>query len=281
MLLVLKHLEPMLAALRQHAVTAWKSGLRGRTFHAVFVFALLLLTAAWLAAAFSARQPQAVALDVGLSGIRISMTFLALIWVQELVGREIERRTVFLVLAYPMPRAAYILGRYLGILLLAAAAILLLGVILLAVIQISAWGYQYPHALKLGWPYWATIVGFFVDIAVVSAFTLAVATVSSSAIFPLIAGAGFSLACRMLGPVLDYLSRGAEGDKELVRHFDPLVSTIRWLIPDLDRLDLRLWPMFGTSPVPDAFLVSVAMASCYAALMLLLAVHAFNRRQFV
>ena len=65
---------------------------------------------------------------MGLSGIRISMTF-SLIWVQELVGREIERRTVFLVLAYPMPRAAYILGRYLGILLLAAAAILLLGVI--------------------------------------------------------------------------------------------------------------------------------------------------------
>lgn len=264
-----------------HAQTAWKSGLRGRSFHAVFLFALLLLAAAWLAAAFSARQPQAVALDVGLSGIRISLTFLVLVWVQELVGKELERRTVFFVLAYPAPRASYLLGRYLGILLLAATATVLLGSILQGVIQVSAWGYQYPNDLHLGWPYWATVGGFFVDVAVVTAFTFAIASVATSSILPLAAGAGFAIACRMLGPVMDYLAQGADGDENLTRRFDPLVRGIRWFIPDLDRLDLRLWPLFGAAPDMAAVVPALVMAICYIVLLLWVAVGAFNRRQFV
>jgi hypothetical protein len=47
---------------------------------------------AYLSASFSPRQPQTVALDVGLSGLRFSLVLFALFWVQELVGREIESR---------------------------------------------------------------------------------------------------------------------------------------------------------------------------------------------
>ncbi|ANQ86513.1 hypothetical protein dqs_3492 [Azoarcus olearius] len=264
-----------------HALTAWKSGLRGRSFHAVFVFALLLLAAAWLAAAFSARQPQSVALDVGLSGVRLSLTFLVLVWVQELVGKELERRTVFFVLAYPIPRATYLLGRYLGILMLAAAATLVLGLSLLAVVGLSAWGYGYPHELQLGWPYWATLLGYLVDVAVVAAFTLAVASVATSSVLPLAVGACFAIAGRMLGPVLDYLGRGADGDVELTSRFGPLVGAIRWLLPDLDRLDWRLWPLYGAAPADAVVFPAALMAVCYCALLLVAATLAFNRRQFV
>ena len=50
---------------------------------------------AYLAAEFSGRQPGTVALDVGLSAIRIIGLLLVLFWCQEMVGKEIERRTVF------------------------------------------------------------------------------------------------------------------------------------------------------------------------------------------
>lgn len=240
-----------------------------------------MLIAAWLAAAFSARQPQAVALDVGLSGIRISLTFMVLVWVQELVTKELERRTVFFVLSYPMPRSSYLLGRYAGILLLTAAATLILGLILRAVIEVASWGYEYPNELNLGVPYWATLFGIFLDIAVVGAFALAVATVSTSSVLPLASGVGFAIAGRMLGPVLDYLAMGAEGDTELVQRFNPLVRVVRWLLPDLDRLDVRLWPLFGAVPDMAMVLPALVMAFSYIGILLTLAVVAFNRRQFV
>lgn len=267
--------------LRLNALAALKSGLRGRTFHAVFFFSLLLLVITWLSAAFSARQPQAVALDVGLSGVRFSLTFLVLVWVQELVGREIERRTVFVVLAYPLPRSSYVMGRYLGILGLLFLAAIILGLMLRLVVAVSSWGYQYPHGLLLGWPYWITILGYVVDAAVVAALTLLVATVATSSILPLAVGAAFAVACRMLGPVFDYLSQGASGDVKLVERFGGMVASLRWVLPDLDRLDWRLWPLYGVVPDTKAMLAALLMATFYGAMLVVLAVHAFRRREFL
>jgi len=96
-------------------VSAWRSGLRSHSFHAVFALGVLLIGGAYLAALLSPRQPETVALDVGLSGMRFALVLLALFWVQELVGREIERRTTTLFLAYPIPRSHYLLGRFVGI----------------------------------------------------------------------------------------------------------------------------------------------------------------------
>jgi hypothetical protein len=73
-------------------LSAWRAGLRSRSIQGVLVLGILLMGVAYLSASFSPRQPQTVALDVGLSGLRFSLVLFALFWVQELVGREIESR---------------------------------------------------------------------------------------------------------------------------------------------------------------------------------------------
>lgn len=263
-----------------HALTAWKSGLRGRTFHAVIVFALLTLFAAWLTAAFSARQPQAVAMDVGLSGIRIAMTFMVLIWVQELVAREIERRSVFFVLAYPQARIAYVFGRFVGILTLTWVALALLAGLLVAVIQISSWGYQYPHQLQLGLPYWLTIVGFAADLAVVAAMALAVATVSTSTVLPFVVGMAFAIGARMLGPVLQFLSTQSNSKDGLLIQSGAMLNWVKWIMPDLDRLDWRAWALYSLEPDISSIFYALLMAAAFSAIVLILGAWAFKRRQF-
>ncbi|MFZ3037141.1 MAG: hypothetical protein WA112_07700 [Rugosibacter sp.] len=76
----------------QFMLSAWRAGLRSRSIQGVLVLGILLMGVAYLSASFSPRQPQTVALDVGLSGLRFSLVLFALFWVQELVGREIESR---------------------------------------------------------------------------------------------------------------------------------------------------------------------------------------------
>lgn len=263
-----------------HAVTAWKSGLRGRTFHAVFLFALLMLFLAWVAAAFSARQPQAVALDVGLSGIRIAMTFMVLIWNQELIAREIERRTVFFVLAYPQSRFKYLFGRYLGILGLTWVALAFLAALLFAVVKVSSWGYQSSHGLLLGLPYWVTILGFGFDLAVVAAFTVLITTVSTSTIMPLATGFAFAISARMLGPVLQFVSENNSKQDRVLAQATNVINWIKYIIPDLDRFDWRSWPLYGTTIDGQAFLYALLMALSFSAIALALAGWAFGRRQF-
>ena len=90
------------------------SGLRSHSFQLLVVLSLLIIGVAWLAANFSARHPATLALDVGISGMRAILVFMSLFWVQELIGRDIERKTVMFALSYPVPRSHYLLGRFCG-----------------------------------------------------------------------------------------------------------------------------------------------------------------------
>ena len=221
-----------------------------------------------------------MALDVGFSGLRFSLVLFALFWVQELVGREVERRTVVYALTYPVERASYVVGRYLGVLGLLALATLLLGMLLWLTVLVAGGGYEQVTRLGLGVPYWSTLFGLWVDAAVVAAFALWIATLSTVPMLPIALGAAFAIAGKSLGAVIDYLSRGADGDEQLMTRFSPLIDTIRWLLPDLSRLDWRVWPMYDLPLGGPAIGYGLLMAAGYATVLVALAVLTFSRREF-
>lgn len=267
--------------LLRHTAIGVISGWRGRSFQVAGMLALFMLVAALLAAAFSARQPQTVAMDVGLSGIRLGLTFLVLAWTLELIAKEIDRRTVFFVLAYPVPRWSYLLGRIFAIWLLALLAGIFLALLLYIIVQYASWGYQYPHSMNIGWSYIVTIALYWIDVVLISCFAVAVATIATSTLMPMLMGIMFAAASRMIGPVLDYLRSGAGGDDQLVRGFSPVLSKLYYFVPDLDRLDVRYWVLYGNLPDVTATLLSLGVVAIYSMLLLLCAIYAFNRRQFV
>lgn len=260
-------------------ISALRAGLRSRSIQAVLVLGVLLVGVAFLSAAFSPRQPRTVALDVGLSGIRFSLILFALFWVQELVGQEIQRRTVLFALTYPVPRGRYLIGRYLAVLGLLALAAVMLGMLLWIVVLNAGWGYDQPFAVAPGAAYWLTILGLWADAAVVTAFALCIASLSTVPMLPLALGLAFAVAGKSLGAVAEYLSRGADGDREIMR-LAPVVDAIHWFLPDLSRLDWRAWPMYGIAPDSTAMAGGGLLALAYIALLVTLAVLAFNRREF-
>ena len=264
----------------QFVLSSWRSGFRGKTFLGVFILGVVLVGVAYLSASFSPRQPRTVALDIGLSGLRFSLVLFAIVLVQELVGREIDRRTVVLTLSYPTSRASYLIGRYLGVLALTAAATIILALLLWIAVLLAGVHYEQLFRVELGWPYWFAVGGIWLDVAVVVAFSLWIASLSTVAILPLALGALFAIAGRALGPMADYLTRGADGQDDLVASYAPLLDAIRWLLPDLSRLDWRLWPMYGSAPEALATALALVMALAYIGVMLGLSIHVFSRREF-
>lgn len=264
----------------QFFLSAWRSGFRSRSVHVILVLGVLLVGVAFLSASFSPRQPITVALDVGLSGMRFSLVLFALFWVQELVGREVERRTVIYALSYPVSRGAYIIGRYLGILGLLALAALLLGMLLWLTTLYIGGDYEQGFRLGLGWPFWISVFGVWVDAALVAAFALWIASLSTVPMLPVALGIAFAVAGKSLGAVIDYLARGADNDPEFVSRFKPLIETVQWVLPDLSRLDWRVWPMYELFPGWPAMGIGLLMAAGYAVVMIALSVMTFSRREF-
>lgn len=257
-----------------------RSGFRGRSFQLVLLLGVMLVGVAYLAASFSPRQPKTVALDIGLSMVRFSMVLLSLLWVQEMVGREVDRRTVIFSLTYPVPRSTYLIGRYFGVLLLVAFALLVLALLQLIAVLFAGGSFAQEFPVSLGGSYWLSIIGIWLDVAVVAAFAVFVSSISTTPMLPLGLGLAFAISARSLGAVREYLLRGAGGDKAIAENFTSLVNLIGWVVPDLSRLDWRVAPMYGVPMDVTGQIYAVAMAVIYSGLLLMLAVRMFARREF-
>lgn len=261
----------------QHVLIALRSGLRSQGFMAIVVLGMLALGGAYLAAQFSARQPATVAMDTGISFIRIIGLLLALFWGYEFLGKEIERRTLFVSLTYPLPRGAFIVGRFVGLACLLLLAVVILGAMLAGAVMLAGRGYHQATPTSLGIPYWLTIFYVWLDLLVVAGFGFLVSAFATSAFLPLGVGLAFAVAGRSLGPAFEYLlSQGGGDSPGLI----PVLDVLRWVMPDLSKLDIRYFALYGH--VPDTqLLVSGALVSfTYTSVLLILAVLFFNRREF-
>lgn len=260
--------------------SAMLSGIRSRSIQTLFVLALITLGFAWLAANFSARHPMTLALDVGLSCMRFIIILMSLFWVQDLLAKDIERKSVMFVLAYPVPRSSYILGRFLGVALLAAIAVLIIGSLLWLLLLAEPSSYNQATPISLGWPYWITLLYQYLGILVVIAFAVLISTLSTTAMLPLITGVCFAIIGNAIGPTYDYLMTSVYADPAQQEAISPVLEWALWCLPDLSRLDIRVWTLYGLTPQSTIFLAGPGMALGYIAILLGLAINRFQAREF-
>lgn len=263
-----------------HVAIAWKSGLRSAGFWLVLVLGLLLMTASWLAGAFSLRQPLVVALDVGISGIRFVSVLLVLYWLQEVLAKDIDKRTVYFVLAYPVSRTRYLVGRYVGVMSMAAVAVLLFGLLLWGMVGFASWGYEHSSQPFLDGRFLWVLLGIWLDAGVVAAFSTWVIAVAETPFIAVVMGFFFTLAGRTLGPVIEYLTRPQAADAETVAHFLPIMQRAQWLLPDLSRLDWRSGVLYDVWPSVQLMQSAILMAVGFVTVLLGAAWWSFNKREF-
>ncbi len=219
-------------------------------------------------------------MDVGFSGLRFSLILLALFWVQDLVGKEIEKKSIIVYTAYPISRSQYLIGRYIGISGLLLTASLIFGLLLWLVVFAASNEYQQAHHGSLGIAYWAAIAGIWIDVIVVAAFALCIASISTVPALPLALGSAFAIAGHSIGSVLEYFAKGADGQQDLIHQFDSTLNFAKLVLPDLSRLDWRIWPMYDLTPQPESIAMSFLMALSYISLILMISIKALKSREF-
>lgn len=263
----------------QQLLATIRAGLRSHSFKAIVILAFALIVASHAAGALSGRHSQTVALDVGLSGIRLALTLLLLFWQQELVGREIDRKTVFFVLTYPLPRSHYLLGRYAGIALLLLLATSVMGAALAAATHFG-YGGRHDPLVSLGAGYLSTLGFIWLDMLAVSAFGCLIGSFASSALIPFIFTLAFAFGARSIGPVLAFLAQPGSEGADLAPQFVPLLDAIGWILPDLGRLDVRVACLYSVALDWNMLSRAALMVAAYSGGALGFACLIFNRREF-
>src|SRR6478672_382829 len=107
---------------------------RLKVFYVLLVFGLLLIVSSIFMAQFSFQQEFQILKDVSLGAISMFNSLLAIVATSRMLPRDIEDRTVYTILAKPVPRFEYVVGKIAGVLLLLAISTLVMVAAFLAVL---------------------------------------------------------------------------------------------------------------------------------------------------
>ncbi|MBZ5503698.1 MAG: ABC transporter permease subunit, partial [Acidobacteriia bacterium] len=99
------------------ALNTFREAVRDRVLYNLIFFALLMMGAAILVGQISIGIERLVIINLGLSAISIFGLVMAVFIGVGLVYKEIERRTLYSLLAQPVRRSEFLLGKYAGLLL--------------------------------------------------------------------------------------------------------------------------------------------------------------------
>ena len=108
--------------------------IRQRVFYVLLIFALLLIGSSVFMARFTFQQEFQILKDVSLGAMSIFSSLLAIVATARLISQDIEDRTIYTILAKPVPRFEYLLGKLGGVLLLLAISMAAMAALFLAVL---------------------------------------------------------------------------------------------------------------------------------------------------
>lgn len=261
-------------------LTSFRLALRARLGWLAAVSLLILLNVTLLSAHFSGRQPTTVALDIGLSVIRLLLPLILVLMTQELLSREFDRRYFLSTFSYPHPRYSLLLSRF------TAASALILGLLLIlaGALALLVWligkGYAQSTPVALDHHYLITIAFIGLDLLVLTAVAALLAVAASTPSFVLIGTFGFMLVARSFGTVVELLTRNTfvVSDAESYRLG---IGILGYLLPDLGALDVRMITLYGKMDLlPSNWPWLVLSSVTYMVGLLALAVWALNRKRF-
>ncbi|HUE40361.1 MAG TPA: ABC transporter permease subunit [Chthoniobacterales bacterium] len=107
---------------------------RQKVFYVLFIFALVLIGSSVFMARFTFQEEFQILKDVSLGAMSIFSSLLAVIASARLISQDIEDRTIYTILAKPVPRFEYVLGKLAGVVLLLAISIAAMAVLFAAVL---------------------------------------------------------------------------------------------------------------------------------------------------
>ena len=250
------------------ARTVFLEVIRDRILYLVALFALLMVMAAVLLPEVAAGAEDKILLDLGLAGIHLLSVIVAVFVGTGLINREIEKRTVLVLIAKPVSRAAFIVGKHLGLTAVLAVLIAALGIIFMAVL--TANGVAFPVG-SVG----LALVFMVLEAALLVAVAIVFGVFTSSLLATLL-----TFAVYLMGHLSqDIVAFGKLSDNPDVQR---LTNTLYLVLPDLERLNLRNEAVYGLGLLPTApeLWGHGLYGLLYTALLLTVAIAIFSRRQF-
>jgi hypothetical protein len=284
------------------AVVVWAIGrntltdlVRQKVFYFLLIFGLLVIGNSAFIAKLSFQEQFQMLKDISLGAMSVFSSLLAILATANFLPKDMEDRTIYTILAKPVPRHCYLLGKLCGILALLAIAILLMSGLFLGVLWLgesaalaetrAQFASASPEDLALAIKEVTDstfnsnllpgILIIFIKAALLASLTLFISTFATSSIFTILMAVALYFIGHLQATAREYWLSGVD-----VEWWSRLLTAIvALLFPDLQAFNLTDDIIAGTAISLKLFLGTAALGGIYIAVYFALSAFVFSGRE--
>jgi len=230
----------------------------------ILVFAIMFLIIGFFFTFMTPGEEDKMLKDLGLTAITVFGLVLAIFMGVSLIQPEIERRTVYAVLAKPVRRLEFVLGKYLGAIVVLALSIIIMGVVLVGALYLKQQVWS-PSLL-------IALIGTFFSLMIMTGLVLMISTFASG------------LMATVCGFLFWSVGYSQIYIKQLAQHADNawsrgVLMALNAVLPNFSNLDLRPAVVDGAM-IPIELLGKMALYGIgYTVVVIAIAAILFNERE--
>jgi ABC-type transport system involved in multi-copper enzyme maturation permease subunit len=250
------------------AKNVFQEVIRDRILYIIGFYAILLAIANRAIFEFAATTQDKIFLDFSLAAMNVIGIIIAIFIGTGLVNKEIEKRTIFMLIAKPITRSEFITSKYLGLSGVLGVILIAMTLITLVFLQLSQMSYPFTSILL-------AVLFIFLQLTLVTAVAVTLGVFTSSLI-----ATALTFAVYLMGNITqDLVDLGRLTENPAVERFTQFLYLI---LPDLSRLDLKNDAVYGLQAIPDTgtLLGHGIYGLLYSFMLLTIAIFIFLKKEF-
>ncbi len=221
---------------------------RSRLMVSLIFLALGLVLVSFVASEFAYGAPAKVALDVGLGIMSISNLIISIFIGSTLLSKEIEQRTLYMVLSKPISRSAFLLGKILGL-----SAVLLINTIVLGAMSIFLFIYYGGN--------YQTLFAWAIYFSFLEAFTVLSFAVFFSLLTNTTLSVIFTITVFIAGHAINETSKILF--VKLSESLEFTMKLISFVVPNFYRLNLKDFVLYQQTIAANYLMMTQLYIACY------------------
>ncbi|PID73719.1 MAG: hypothetical protein CSB33_02105 [Desulfobacterales bacterium] len=211
--------------IRALAVNVWLEALRDKLLQLLIVSGMVVITCSLILGNMAVGGHERIIQSTGFWAMGIWGLMAVIYLGSNMLKKEIQQKTIYLVLSRPVNRPVFLIGKFAGMILVLGTVFPVLSIVWLMVLQFSGIEIHLQHLVALGF--------IFIEWILLAAFSLFFTTFTSPMLHNL-----FLVGLTFMGHWSNDLNRMAEtGVKE--EWIKILLKAIYYILPNLDALNFR------------------------------------------
>jgi ABC-type transport system involved in multi-copper enzyme maturation permease subunit len=257
--------------IRAVAWNTFREAIRDKILYNLVFFALLIMGISTYLGDLAIGKSVKIIQDVGLASMSVFGLLIAIFVGIGLVYKEIQRRTIYTLLAKPISRGQFLVGKYFGLMMTITLNVLVMSVVLFALLLLYS-GSGVSHS-GVNWEIGKAIFLILVELMLITAVAVFFSTFSTPTL-----SAMFTLGVYLIGRFSSDLVALSERSENVVLKYVTLV--LHYLLPNLEKFNVRGLVVHWV-PISNSYMIwSTLYGLAYIVFLLTVAVFVFQRREF-